>query len=392
MSVLNDKLEIMLIPRVYENLSEYLRPGKVLVLYGPRQAGKTTLLTSFLEKTEWRYFFATGDDRRVQDVLSSLSLRKILAFAADYQLIVIDEAQKISRIGEALKMMVDHLPQIRLLVTGSSSFELAGQVGEPLTGRKRTLVLYPISLSELRKTQSPFQLREKLPELLVYGSYPEVLTAEGDLAKTTAIKEITDSYLMKDIFEFEKIKNPKVFFDLLRLLAFQIGHEVSLRELASAVGVDYKTVRRYIDLLKKAFVLRELSGYSGNLRKEISKKSKYFFLDVGVRNALINNFNPLELRNDVGQLWENFLLMERVKKQQYDPLFANNYFWRTYDGKEIDLVEERQGRLFGYEFKYNPRKTPKPPKDWLETYANASYEVITPENCLDFLLSSERKS
>lgn len=374
----------MLLPRFYQKLGEYLEPNKVLVLYGPRQVGKTTLLEQFLAKTKLKYKLDSGDNITTQQILSSQDFAQVVGYISGYDLLAIDEAQHIPSVGMGLKIIVDQVPDIRVIATGSSSFELSGQVGEPLTGRKRTLTLYPLSQIELADIHNRFELKERLPEWLVFGGYPAVVTASSKDGKIQILEELVNSYLLKDILALERVKGSKVLLDLLRLLAFQVGSEVSLTELGGQLGIDYKTVARYLDLFEKSFVLFNLRGFSRNLRKEITKKSKYYFYDTGIRNAVISNFNDLDLRDDVGKLWENFLVIERLKAQEYRKIYANNYFWRTYDQKEVDWVEEREGKLFGYEFKWGPGKV-KPPKDWLETYSNASFEVITPENYLEFV-------
>ena len=342
-------------------------------------------MNDFLSGSSLKYKLDSGDDIRVQEVLSSQDFDKILAYASGYQLIAIDEAQRIKNVGLGLKILIDHVPGIYIIATGSSSFELSGQVGEPLTGRKITLALYPIAQMELAKMHNRFELKAKLEESLIFGSYPEVVTAADRNEKIRLLNELVGSYLLKDILQFERVKSAKVLLDLLRLLAFQIGNEVSWSELANRLGIDTKTVARYLDLFEKGFVIYNLRGFSRNLRKEISKKSRYYFLDTGIRNAVISNFNPLELRDDSGLLWENFLITERLKKQAYRGIHANNYFWRTWDRKEVDFIEEREGRLFGYEFKWGSSKI-KPAREWLETYAGAEFAIVNPENYLDFVL------
>ncbi|PKN01117.1 MAG: hypothetical protein CVU77_06480 [Elusimicrobia bacterium HGW-Elusimicrobia-1] len=374
----------MKIPRTYD-LSQKIAPGKVLVIYGPRQVGKTTLLKDFLAGTKLKYRLDSGDNIGTQNVLGSRDFSALKDYTQGYNLIAIDEAQKIRGVGDGLKILVDQIPGIRVIVTGSSSFELTGQIGEPLTGRKTTLNLYPISLLELSRMYNPSETKEKLSEWLVYGGYPEVLTTKSKNGKAALLEEIVQSYLLKDILELEKVKSSKILLDMLRLLAFQIGKEVSLSEIAQQVGVNYKTVARYLDLFEKSFVIYNLRGFSRNLRSEITKKSKYFFYDNGVRNAVISNFNAIELRNDIGALWENFIFMERLKKRSYKNIFANCYFWRTWEGKEIDLVEERGGKLYGYEIKWSPAKKPRVPREWAETYKGAKYEVVTKDNFAGFV-------
>ncbi|OGT44476.1 MAG: hypothetical protein A3F42_08485 [Gammaproteobacteria bacterium RIFCSPHIGHO2_12_FULL_37_34] len=374
----------MFIPRLYQ-LADYLKPGKVLIIFGPRQAGKTTLVNHYLHRNPYQYRFETGDNIQIQDILSVPDLPKLKEFVAGYELLVIDEAQKIKNIGEVLKLLIDQIPQLRIIATGSSSFELAGQIGEPLTGRKITLNLFPIAQFELIRIYNKHDLRQQLENYLIYGSYPEIVVAEQVEQKRELITEIMQSYLLKDILSLEKIKNSKILLDLIRLLAFQIGKEVSLSELAMQIGIDGKTVARYLDLLEKSFVIYNLRGYSRNLRKEITKKSKYYFYDNGIRNAIIANFNSLNLRNDIGELWENFIVIERIKKQIYQHMHVNNYFWRTWDQQEVDFVEERAGQLFGYEIKWKMPRQLKKPKDWLTTYENAQFNIIHNENYLEFI-------
>lgn len=376
----------MLLPRIYDNLNLFMKPNKALVIYGSRQTGKTTLLKKFLSENEgnFRYKLDSGDDVNTQIVLGSSDFKKIIDYAKGYDLIAIDEAQRIKNIGMGLKILVDQLPNIKIVVTGSSSFELAGQIGEPLTGRKITLTLFPLSQIEMGKLYNDHDLRSRLDDYLIFGGYPEALTSESSNDKKRILEELVGSYLLKDILELEKVKSSKLLLDLLRLLAFQVGNEVSLSELGKQLGIDSKTVARYLDLFEKSFVLINLRGFSRNRRKEITSKSKYYFLDNGIRNAIIANFNPLDIRDDIGKLWENFLVVERLKKQAYDQIYSNNYFWRTWDQKEIDWVEERDGKLFGYEFKWKS-KSRKSSKAWLENYPEASLEVINNENYLDFV-------
>ena len=307
-------------------LVDHLQPNKVVVIYGPRQVGKTTLVTEYLKSTPYRYASYVGDNVRVQEILSSQRFSEILPFVEGIELLVLDEAQRIPEIGMALKIIVDQVPGIRVIATGSASFELAGQVGEPLTGRKYTLTLYPVSQLELLQTSRAFDLQERLPEMLVFGGYPAVVSAKTNQEKRELLLEIAHAYLLKDVLEMEKVKGAKVLLDLLRMIALQVGSQVSLTELGSAVGLDYKTIARYLDLLEKAFVLFELRGFSRNLRNEIKNKSKYYFFDTGIRNAIINNFNDIPFRNDVGALWENFCIVERMKYQAYKQEYANNCF------------------------------------------------------------------
>ncbi len=375
-----------MITRAYEPLDAYLQPNKVLLIYGPRRVGKTTLLRHFLNQTTLRYKLDSGDNVRTQQLLSSQDFSQILPYVEGYDLLALDEAQGIPNVGMALKIIVDQVPGIRVLATGSSSFELAGQVGEPLTGRKRTLVLYPLAQRELLARYNRFELRQRLEESLVYGSYPEVSEAPTASARIEVITEIANSYLLKDLLSWDRVKSSRTLLSLLKLLAFQVGQEVSLNELATQLSVDVRTVQRYLDLLEKAFVIVRVGGFSRNLRSEVTSKAKYYFFDNGIRNAIVAQFNRLDQRNDVGQLWENFVFVERMKRRAYEALYANIYFWRTYDQQEIDLVEERDGRLFGYECKWSPKKVGAAPRSWTATYPEAEFTVITPDNYQDFVL------
>jgi len=375
-----------MIQRYYDDLGTQLTPGKALVIYGPRRVGKTTLLENFLSKTELKYKLDSGDNIRTQNILSSQDFKKILAYAEGYQLIAIDEAQQIPNIGMGLKIIVDQIPGIKVIVTGSSSFDLANQVGEPLTGRKKTIELYPISQIELLSLFNRHELKEKLDEYLIFGSYPEIVTANNKEEKKEFLQELVNSYLMKDILALDRIKNSKVIMDLLKLLSFQVGNEVSIHELATQLSIDSKTVNRYLDLLEKTFVIVRIGAFSRNLRNEISNKCKYYFLDNGVRNALIYQFNELDSRNDIGKLWESFIFTERMKKQFYNKVVYGQYFWRTYNQKEIDIVEERDGGLFGYECKWSTKKKIKAPKEWLGAYPQAKFETITQDNYMDFIV------
>jgi predicted AAA+ superfamily ATPase len=372
--------------RSYEPLESHVQSGKVLLIYGPRRVGKTTLLQNFLKNTPLKYKLDSGDNTRTQEILSSQDFKQILSYVEGYDLLAIDEAQNIPNIGMGLKIIVDQAPNIQVVVTGSSSFELAGQVGEPLTGRKRTLTLYPLAQSELLSIHNRFELKEHLEDYLVFGAYPEVISASTQKEKIEVIAEIANSYLVKDILAFDRVKNSKTLLDLLKLLAFQVGSEVSLTEIGTQIGVDYKTVQRYLDLLEKSFVIVRLGGFSRNLRNEVTNKAKYYFMDNGIRNALIAQFNGVDKRNDIGQLWENFIFIERLKHRSYNSIYANMYFWRTYDQQEIDLVEEHDGNLFGYEAKWSTGKKIVPPKNWVSGYPDANFETITPENYQNFIL------
>lgn len=369
---------------IKEQIKERLQPNKVVVLYGPRQVGKTTLINEIRSELQEESMFITGEDVDVQRWLSSRSLETLRLHLGDTKFLIIDEAQYVDQIGINLKILVDQIPGIVIMATGSSSFELANQIGEPLVGRKWQYILYPIAQLELNAQENSFEARTRLPYRLIYGGYPKVVTSKALQEKRDLLQAILESYLYKDLLMYDEIRKSQKILDILKLLAFQIGKEVSLHEIGSSVGLDLRTVEKYIDLLEKVFVVRRVFGFSRNLRKEITKTSRVYFFDNGIRNAIINNFNDLSTRNDVGQLWENYLFIERMKKQHYQKIYANNYFWRTWDHKEIDLVEERDGKLLGYEFKWGMKRS-KAPKDWLNTYKEAQFQVVNQENYLEFI-------
>jgi len=366
------------------NIHQYIVPQKAVIVYGPRRCGKTTLLKKMLEGIKDKYLFVSGDDITVQDYLSSQSVEKLKAFIGNVKLLVIDEAQRVENIGLSIKLILDHIPGIEVVASGSSSFDLAVAVGEPLTGRKTTLRMFPLAQLELNSVQTRAKTDACLEQRLVYGSYPEIILSKGNQQRVSYLREVVDAYLCKDILELDGLRRSDKLIRLLQLLAFQIGKEVSYNELGSQLGMSKNTVDRYLDLLEKSFVIFKLGGFSRNLRKEVSKNSRYYFYDVGIRNALINNFNSISLRNDLGCLWENYIVVERLKKQEYLGLVSNNYFWRTYDKKEIDFVEEHEGRLYGYEIKWSKKKA-REPKEWLQTYKNSEYHIITRDNYLDFI-------
>ena len=373
-----------IIQKHLENLKRALLPGKAVIIYGARRTGKTTLVKRFLQDIDEPYLLVSGEDITVQGYLSSQSIEKLSAFVGDNRLLLVDEAQKVPGIGINLKLIIDHIPDMRIIATGSSSFDLARAVGEPLTGRKTTLRLYPLSQLELGQIEQRHQTDANLESRLLYGSYPEVVLSNDNRTREQYLKEIIASYLYKDVLELDGIRHSSKISRLLQLMAFQVGKEVSYTELGTSLGMSKNTIERYLDLLEKAFVILKLSGFSRNLRSEITKNSRYYFLDNGVRNALINNFNALELRNDSGELWENYLVIERLKRQEYLQEQSSNYFWRTYSQKEIDLVEEREGKLFGYEMKWGAAQT-KPPKEWLAAYPNASWQLINRQNYLELI-------
>ena len=370
--------------RIYGNLQKLLKKGKVIVIYGPRRVGKTTLVGNFIKNTKLKCKFVSGDNIETRNVLSSQSSETIGKYIEGYQLIAIDEAQRIPNVGLGLKILVDNFPDIFVVITGSASLDLSYKVGEPLVGRKYTYYLYPLWVGELSEGKNRYELSREKEDRIIFGSYPEVLNAKTDSERIQILEENIASYLFKEIIEIEQIGNTKLLLDLLKLVAFQVGNEVSLTELGKSLGIDKKTVQRYLSLFEQSFILFNLRGYSRNLRKEVTRKSKYYFWDNGIRNAVIKNFNNLNTRDDTGALWENYLVAERLKKQEYRKIYSNNYFWRTWEGQEIDWVEERNGKLFGFEFKWSNKKA-KAPTQWIATYANASFEVVNQDNFLEFI-------
>lgn len=371
----------------YLSINKELKPGKTLVILGPRRVGKTTLLDSFLKRTKDRVAFYRGDEISTQHNFDTTDSSLLNPAIGSANILAIDEAQYIPNIGQTLKLINDSMPYLSVIVTGSSSFDLVGQIGEPLTGRKTTRYLYPMAITELLQDEAvPSKIfQQKLPQFLVYGMYPDTIIALDDQSRAEFLKELVDSYLLRDILTFQEIKGSRLLFQLLVLLAYQIGSEVSLTELGNSLNIDKNTVARYLDLLEKSYIIFRLGGFSRNLRSEVTKTAKYFFYDVGVRNAIINNFNPLEIRDDIGKLWENFVIVERLKTRTYHNIFANQYFWRTWKQQEIDLVEEREGKLFGYEIKWSDKLT-STPNEWTKTYREeASWQIINRLNVLEFL-------
>ena len=369
---------------IQKDIINHLQPNKVVVIYGPRRVGKTTLIQEINKKFFNKTLFVNGDDISIQSYLGSQNLEKLKSFVGKTPLLIIDEAQTIPKIGLNLKIMVDNIPNLKIIATGSASFDLSQQIGEPLVGRKWQFELYPISQMELSKYENPFESTTKLESRLIYGSYPEVVTASSNIKKGEILKEILDGYLFKDILLFEGLRKSAKLVQILKLIAFQIGREVSLRELAQHTELNSGTVARYLDLLEKVFIIRRLSGFRRNLRTEVTKTGRYYFIDNGVRNILINNLNQLSDRSDVGELWENYLYVERLKKREYKKIYVNEYFWRTHTQNEVDLVEERNGKLHGFEYKWG-KKYSKKYRLFTETYKNADCTLINRDNYLEFI-------
>lgn len=375
-----------MIPRLIENqILESLKPGKVIGIFGARRTGKTVLMERIKSGLkDKKVLMVHGENLDAAEILSSQRVNILRKFVEGYEYLFIDEAQEIPGIGLNLKLIVDTIPGLSVLVSGSSSFDLRNKIGEPLTGRSRYFNIYPISQLELKGHQDYLQTKESLETQLIFGSYPQVITVPALQKKKEELEAIRDGYLLKDILELDNLKDSLFIFNLLRLVAFQIGNDISYSELASNLNVNKKTVMRYLELLEKTYVLFSLHGYSRNLRKEYTKTPRYYFWDNGIRNAVISSYNSLRQRDDVGRLWENYCVVERVKKTAYQNIYCNRYFWRTYDKKEIDLIEEKEGRLYGFEFKWG-KGAVKFPRDFLESYPNSEIAVVNQENYLDFI-------
>ena len=372
---------------LFHTIVEQLREGsKGIILYGPRQVGKTTLVNDIIAHFGIKTLVLSGDLQGAWwEAFTSRELSKLTLLVSDYDMVVVDEAQRIPEVGLTLKILRDNFTAIKLIATGSSSLDLASRISEPLTGRAYSYHLYPISQLELSATYTHFELNAMLEERLIYGSYPEIFSLASAAKRDAYLQHLSGAYLYKDILEFGDIRNAKKIRDLLKLLAFQTGSLVSLSELASALEMSHGTVERYIDLLEKSFIVFRLSGLSRNLRKEVRKMDKIYFYDTGVRNSIIDNLKPVKDRNDAGQLWENFLIVERMKRQTYKQKYASTYFWRTHTGAELDYVEETGGKLYGYEFKYGS-KTARSPSGWRAAYPEASFACINRDSYLPFLM------
>ncbi|MBU1085134.1 ATP-binding protein [Patescibacteria group bacterium] len=365
---------------IQDRIEKDLFKGRVIVIYGPRRSGKTTLIRQLQKKYNDSSYF-NCDEPEVKKALENKGSKELKEYVGDKKLVFIDEAQRVENIGLSLKLLVDNYPETQIVATGSSAFELSNKISEPLTGRKWEFFLYPFSLTELLSEFSKSKIESEIERRIIFGNYPEVVL-KGNSAER--LFEITKSYLYKDIFEHQEIKNPEVLEKLLSALALQIGSEVSYNELANLVGVDKNTVQRYIQLLEKAFVIFRVRSFSRNKRKEIGKLRKIYFYDLGVRNALIRNFNQLNLRNDVGALWENFVISERVKFLSNVSKDVGKYFWRTYRQEEIDWLEEEGGIINGYEIKWKRDKL-KVPKQFRKLYPEIAVKLINKDNFIDFV-------
>lgn len=376
----------MLIKReLQQKIEARLTAGKAILLFGSRRVGKTVLIGEILKNYSGRKLVLNGEDSTTLVLLADRSIANYRNLLNNIDLLVIDEAQNIPEIGKILKLIVDEIPEIRVIASGSSSFDLLNKTGEPLTGRSYSFLLFPVSQGELSITENKLETLQNLETRLVYGSFPEVISSTDNSLRKEYLTDLVSAYLFKDLLSLEGIRNAGRLRDLLRLLAYQTGNEVALTELGSQLGLSKNTVEKYLDLLSKVFIIHRLGGYSSNLRKEITKNSKWYFYDNGIRNALIGNFNPLSIRQDTGQLWENYLISERIKKKHYRSELTGFYFWRTYDGQEIDLIETDAGFVRSFEIKWKEKKV-KVPAAWQKTYPEAEFTVINPENYLNWIL------
>ena len=374
----------MITRTLQQRIEGNLFKGKAIIVIGARQVGKSTLFRQITEKLEEPVLMLNCDEPEVKELLAGMNLTELKLMLGKHRVVVIDEAQRVPEIGMTLKRITDNFPEVQLLVTGSSSFELQNRLNEPLTGRKYEYHLFPISTRELLGHGGLIAVKQSLESRLIYGSYPDIVN-HADEAKEL-LMNIAGSYLYKDILALEDIRRPALLEKLLVALALQVGSEVSYNEIAQTVGSDSKTVEKYIDLLEKCYIVFRLGAFNRNLRTELKKSKKVYFYDNGIRNAVIQNFAPLSMRNDVGALWENFFISERIKSNEYEGRYAKSYFWRTTQQQEIDYIEEADGQFTAFEMKWNPRKKTTPlPTVFLKTYPVAQEAVVTPDNYLEWL-------
>lgn len=377
-----------MIPRMLkEQVRTDLQKGKVIIIYGPRQSGKTTLVTDVAKSSGIRYLIMNGDEPDDREQLSNVTSAQLKALIGTSKLLIIDEAQRIENIGLTLKLIHDQIKGVQVIATGSSAFDLADKISEPLTGRKYVFHLYPFSFLEMSQYTSQSEEKRLIEHRMVYGYYPDVVTHKGEEMRTLAL--LSDSYLYKDLFAWEKIKKPSLLQKLLKALSLQLGNEVSFNELSKLIGADKETVERYIDALEKAFVIFTLPGFSRNVRTELRKGKKIYFIDNGIRNALISNFSPPGLRTDTGALWENFLISERRKLLAIHNPFRKSYFWRTVQQQEVDYLEEWNGRLYAYEFKWKKEGKDKFPTTFTKAYKESVCEQISAKNFDRFVSGSD---
>lgn len=362
-----------------DKISERIEPGKVVIIYGARRVGKTILMKEIVNNFNGKIMLLNGEDFDVQTLLANRSVANFRHILSGIDLLAIDEAQNIPDIGSVLKLIVDEIPTIRVIASGSSSFDLLNKTGEPLVGRSVKFLLSALSYQEISTIQNPFEMSQNIESRLLYGSYPEVVTLPDNNQRVEYLKELSESYLLKDILAVDGIKNASKMKNLLRLIALQVGSEVSYDELAKRLGMSKNTVERYLDLLSKVFVVYRIGAFARNVRKEVCKAGKWYFYDNGIRNAIINNFSPLALRQDVGHLWENYFISELKKYNVNNLKHSDLYFWRTYDNQELDIVEECDGQLRAMEIKWG-NKSPQLPKSFANNYSVSDYIVINRDN------------
>lgn len=368
---------------LYKTIENKLFVGKVIILTGARQVGKTTLLKQLLRQKEG-VLWLNGDELQVQNLFANASADRLLSEFSNSKIVILDEAQRIENIGLRLKLIADSDNEVQVIATGSSAFELANKVNEPLTGRKWEYQMFPLSFGEMVAHHGKLKEMRMLPRRIIYGYYPEVVTNDGN--EVEILKLLTDAYLYKDILSWESIKHPDKLQTLLRALAYQVGSQVSYNELSQMCSMDSKTVERYINLLEQCYIIFRLPSFSRNLRHELKSSRKIYFYDNGIRNALIADYRAPEVRQDIGALWENFVIAERMKSNEYYHRWVNRYFWRTKQQQEIDYLEESGGKLHAYEMKWNPRAKASITKTFTDAYPNSEFQVITPDNIADFLL------
>lgn len=368
---------------LYKTIENKLFVGKIIILTGARQVGKTTLLKQLLRQKEG-VLWLNGDELQVQNLFANASADRLLSEFSNSKIVILDEAQRIENIGLRLKLIADSDSEVQVIAAGSSAFELANKVNEPLTGRKWEYQMFPLSFGEMVEHHGKLKEMRMLPRRIIYGYYPEVVTNDGN--EVEILKLLTDAYLYKDILSWESVKHPDKLQTLLRALAYQVGSQVSYNELSQMCSMDSKTVERYINLLEQCYIIFRLPSFSRNLRHELKSSRKIYFYDNGIRNALIADYRAPEVRQDIGALWENFVVAERMKSNEYYHRWVNRYFWRTKQQQEIDYLEESGGELHAYEMKWNPRAKASITKTFTEAYPNSEFQVITPDNISDFLL------
>ncbi|MCK5147784.1 ATP-binding protein [bacterium] len=375
----------MYYPRILsEQVFDALTPGKVVLITGARRVGKTVLISRITERINEEVLMLNGEDFTIKEQLQGQRIEQYRSLLGEKSVLIIDEAQKIDNIGLIIKLMIDNIDGLKVILTGSSALDLGNRFGEALTGRKITFHLFPLSIQEFKEFENDLEIKDRFEERLIYGMYPEIWQTNDRMKRINYLKELANDYLFRDILQLENIRNASKLQDLLRLISFQIGKEVSNEELGRKLGMNTKTVSRYLDLLSKVFIIFRVQGFSRNLRKEITKNYRWYFYDNGIRNVFSANFNTIRLRQDIGQIWENFIIAERIKCLSYSRDYGNIYFWRTYDKQEIDLVEERDGYLHGYEIKWG-KKNKKCPPAWSKAYPGASFKIIHPENYLEWV-------